>query len=419
MCPKKCNDLLRSAHTTRRELHVLRRRSTGAAVIQVEGLTKTYGERTAVRDVSFSVDRGEIVGFLGPNGAGKTTTLRMITGYLSPSAGSVSVDGIDVSEDPITARQRIGYLPEGVPLYPELRVREYLKHRAMLKRVDQVKARIDKALSLAKITDVADRIVGQLSKGYRQRVGIADALLADPPLLILDEPTSGLDPNQIRQVRDLIKSFSGEKTVFLSTHILPEVEATCDRVVIIHKGRLVGKGTPESLRGQAEGSQVITLVGRFPAGQTTRAKVSGLFQDLEGVEALRDVARLGEGVYRCVFKAAQGDGVLEAISSAAVAGGMVLRELSQSSARLEDVFADLTTAEAEAARDEGGEKAGGEDEDGEEEGVDTASDVDQPAEDSGQDHDEDDREEDDHDEDDHDEDDEDDHDEDDHDEERS
>ena len=208
-------------------------------MIQVESLSRRYGSQLAVNDVSFRVEPGEIVGFLGPNGAGKTTTLRMLTGYLAPTSGSIRIDGIDAVGNSIQARERLGYMPEGVPLYREMRVFEYLRHRAALKGVTDVAESVDRALELAGVADARRRIIGQLSKGYRQRVGLAEALIADPPLLILDEPTSGLDPNQVRQFRDLIRGFSRKKTVLLSTHILSEVEAVCDRLIVIHQGRKV------------------------------------------------------------------------------------------------------------------------------------------------------------------------------------
>lgn len=195
-------------------------------------------------EVSFRVDRGEIVGFLGPNGAGKTTTLRMLTGYLSPTSGRVRVNGVDVVEQSIEARACIGYMPEGVPLYREMRVFEYLRHRGALKKVDDVQNAVDRALELAGVADAKRRIIGQLSKGYRQRVGLAEALIADPPILILDEPTSGLDPNQVRQFRELVRNFARQKTILLSTHILSEVEAVCDRVIIVREGRKVADLAP-------------------------------------------------------------------------------------------------------------------------------------------------------------------------------
>ena len=213
-------------------------------MIEVEALSRQYGSRLAVNEVSFRVEPGEIVGFLGPNGAGKTTTLRMLTGYLAPTSGDIRIDGIDAVADSIRARERLGYMPEGVPLYREMRVFEYLRHRGALKRVPNLTAAVDRALELAGVEDVRTRIVGQLSKGYRQRVGLAEALIADPPILILDEPTSGLDPNQVRQFRELVRSFGGKKTVLLSTHILSEVEAVCDRVIIIREGEKVADLRP-------------------------------------------------------------------------------------------------------------------------------------------------------------------------------
>ena len=213
-------------------------------MIEVEGLSRRYGSRLAVNEVSFRVEPGEIVGFLGPNGAGKTTTLRMLTGYLAPTSGTIQIDGIDALKSSIQARERLGYMPEGVPLYREMRVFEYLRHRGALKAVPNVAEAVDRCLEVAGVADARTRIVGQLSKGYRQRVGLAEALIADPPILILDEPTSGLDPNQVRHFRELVRSFGGKKTVLLSTHILSEVEAVCDRVIIIREGRKVADLVP-------------------------------------------------------------------------------------------------------------------------------------------------------------------------------
>jgi ABC-2 type transport system ATP-binding protein len=213
-------------------------------MIEVEALSRRYGSRIAVDDVSFRVEPGEIVGFLGPNGAGKTTTLRMLTGYLAPTSGDIRIDGIDAVTNSIRARERIGYMPEGVPLYSEMRVYEYLRHRGALKSVANLAEAVDRSLELAGVADARTRILGQLSKGYRQRVGLAEALIADPPILILDEPTSGLDPNQVRRFRELVRGFSGKKTVLLSTHILSEVEAVCDRVIIIREGKKVADLVP-------------------------------------------------------------------------------------------------------------------------------------------------------------------------------
>ena len=221
-------------------------------MLEVEALRKSFYGTVAVDDVSFKVESGEILGFLGPNGAGKTTTMRMITGFLEPGSGKVTVDGIDAAEKPREARARIGYLPETLSLYPEMRVREYVKFRAELCGVPRrdTKARVEDALATCFVDDVAQKPIGNLSKGYRQRVGLAAALVHGPRVLVLDEPTVGLDPRQIVKVRDLIRDLRKDHTILLSTHILPEVELVCDRVVIIDRGKIVATGTPETLRQQ-------------------------------------------------------------------------------------------------------------------------------------------------------------------------
>ncbi|MCE7893748.1 MAG: ATP-binding cassette domain-containing protein, partial [Sorangiineae bacterium PRO1] len=221
-------------------------------MIEVERLTKDYGTVVAVRDVSFSVGKGEIVGFLGPNGAGKSTTMRILVGFLGATSGRVRVAGHDIVEDSQEARRAIGYMPESAPLYPEMRVREYLAFRAAVKKVARAerKRAVERAMSLAVVTEMADTVIGHLSKGYRQRVGLADALVANPPLLILDEPTAGLDPNQIREVRRLIRELGESHTILLSTHILSEVESTCDRAIVIARGRLVAEGSIDELRAR-------------------------------------------------------------------------------------------------------------------------------------------------------------------------
>jgi len=213
-------------------------------MIEALNLSKEYGAFSAVRDLSFSVSAGQVVGFLGPNGAGKTTTLRMLAGFLGPSRGTVRVLGHDVSEEPMRARRAIGYMPEAAPLYPEMRVAEYLAFRAALKLVPrrERKLAVQRAMDLSRVADMRNTVIGHLSKGYRQRVGLADALVSNPPLLILDEPTAGLDPNQIREVRELIHSLAREHTVLLSTHILSEVEAICERALVLHQGQLVAEG---------------------------------------------------------------------------------------------------------------------------------------------------------------------------------
>jgi ABC-2 type transport system ATP-binding protein len=311
-------------------------------VIEVENLTKEYGERTAVNRISFSVRKGEVIGFLGPNGAGKSTTLRMLTGYLRPTSGSIRVGGVDAVRDPIGARRFIGYLPESVPLYREMRVEEYLRYRARLKGVrrSQLSGRVDAALQLANVADVRFRIIGQLSKGYRSRVGLADAIVADPPLLVLDEPTAGLDPNQIRQVRDLIRGMAGEKTVMLSTHILPEVESTCGRVLIIDKGRLVGEGAPGALRIAEKGGQLLIVESRG-----AREELEATLSAVAGVRHVRDAQQL-ESLPAPLFRLRleiDGAAVAEAVAAALAKGGFPLRELHCEQSSLEDVFASLTT----------------------------------------------------------------------------
>ncbi len=227
-------------------------------MILVENLTKYYGEYPAVRGVSFEVPKGQVVGFLGPNGAGKSTTMRMLAGYLTPTSGKASIGGKDVFYDPIAARQRIGYMPENCPLYPEMRVGEYLKFRAGLKGLGwgTRRKRIDYVLSKCWLTDVRRQLIGTLSKGYRQRVGLADALLADPPVLILDEPTAGLDPTQIRETRKLIRELGNEHTMLLSTHILSEVEMACDSVIIIYQGAVVENGSLSAVREKHRNSNL-------------------------------------------------------------------------------------------------------------------------------------------------------------------
>ncbi|UJR80963.1 ABC transporter ATP-binding protein [Sandaracinus amylolyticus] len=313
-------------------------------MIEVEHLTKRYGPRTAVQDVSFRVEKGEIVGFLGPNGAGKSTTLRMLTGFLAPSGGAIRIDGIDALAKPIEAKKRIGYMPEACPIYPEMRVREYLRYRAELKGVAAraIKERVEISLDQASVKEAGDRIIGQLSKGTRQRVGLADALVADPPILVLDEPTAGLDPNQIRQVRDLVRGLAGKKTVLVSTHILPEVEATCDRVVIIHRGRVVREGAPDQLRQAIAGGNVLVIEARA-TGDGFRTALEGV----EGVRAIEGVETLGDGRVRARVAVDElGEGA-ERVFAAVAKAGLVLRELRpETVGSLEEVFGRLTTEEA-------------------------------------------------------------------------
>ena len=236
-----------------------------ARMIEVEHLTKDYGTVVAVRDVSFSVGKGEVVGFLGPNGAGKSTTLRIIAAFLGMTAGRVRINGFDIVEQSLEARRCIGYMPEAAPLYTEMRVGEYLRFRASLKRVPRREraAAVDRAMRLARVSEMVDTLILHLSKGYRQRVGLADALVSNPPLLILDEPTAGLDPNQIREVRKVVRELGESHTILLSTHILSEVETTCDRALVIDRGQLIAQGSIDELRALRRADSAL-LVLRDP-----------------------------------------------------------------------------------------------------------------------------------------------------------
>lgn len=321
-------------------------------MIEVERLTKDYGTVVAVRDVSFSVGKGEIVGFLGPNGAGKSTTMRILVGFLGATSGRVRIAGHDIVEDSQEARRAIGYMPESSPLYPEMRVREYLGFRAAVKKVPRAerKRAVERAMSLSVVTEMADTVIGHLSKGYRQRVGLADALVANPPLLILDEPTAGLDPNQIREVRRLIRELGQSHTILLSTHILSEVESTCDRAIVIARGRLVAEGSIDELRARrrADGAMV-TVRG-------DRARAVSLLEALPGVRRVK--ARRGDDaeLSRLTLTLAKGESdvgaVLEAAVGALCGAGLGVREAGPSRATLEDVFAELTRDEAEAEVEE-------------------------------------------------------------------
>ena len=323
-------------------------------MIKVEQLTKRFAATTAVSDISFDVRPKEVVGFLGPNGAGKSTTLKVITGFYSATSGSVLVDGHDVSRRPEAVKRAIGYLPENVPLYPEMRVHEYLRYRAALKRVpgSRRRAAVDSALERCRLGDVRTRIIGQLSKGYRQRVGLADALVGDPKLLILDEPTIGLDPNQIRQVRELIRDLGRERTVILSSHILPEVEAVCSRVLIINRGKIVGQGDPGELRaGLGKEGASITLEVRDPEGRAPE-----VLKAVEGVTGVGEPIAGEDGLAVFEVTAGAGASVRERIFDAAVGAGFKLLGMSSRTLSLEDVFVQITTSEdcdeGDAERDE-------------------------------------------------------------------
>ncbi len=308
-------------------------------MIEVQDLTRAYGELLAVDRVSFSVSEGEIVGMLGPNGAGKTTTIRMITGFLPPTAGSVRVAGQDLFSAPVEARRQIGYLPENIALYPEMRVSEYLRYRARLEGLAgaEAKARIGEAVERCLIEEVENQIIETLSKGFRQRVGLATAILHRPKVLVLDEPTVGLDPKQIIAIRELIRELARESTLLLSTHILPEVELLCDRVMIIDRGRIVAEGTPQSLHERWVGNTVVRVGLKEPS--------EGVEQALAGLAGVVSVSPATDGRARFRVECERGADPREEIFRTAVARGWVLVELSEARASLEDVFVRLTTRE--------------------------------------------------------------------------
>ena len=307
-------------------------------MIDVRNLTKRYGRHTAVSDISFQVGTGKIVGFLGPNGAGKTTTLRMLTGYLPPSSGSAQIAGHDIFRQSLKARRHIGYMPENVPLYDEMRVREYLRYRAQLKGLKGKNARqhIGEAMDLCGLTDVRRKMIKTLSKGFRQRVGLADALVHKPDLLILDEPTNGLDPNQIRSIRNLIKRLGETHTIMVSTHILSEVEMTCDHVIIIDEGKIKASGSPPELVSQMRAAGKITV--ELQADAETAA---GTLSRLEHVKKVIQEDS-GDDWSRFSVLVDSSTDTRERIANLAAQYGWPIRTLHRHKATLEDVFVELT-----------------------------------------------------------------------------
>ena len=314
-------------------------------MIEVKDLTKDYGTTRAVDGVTFDVRRGEVLGFLGPNGAGKSTTMKMLTCYLSPTAGRAKVAGHDVFDESIEVRRRIGYLPEDTPIYRDMSVREFLEFAAAMRGMplDKAEGRIREVGQRCGLGDVAGKLVGELSKGFRQRVGLAQAMLHDPDILILDEPTSGLDPNQIVEIRSLIKEIGREKTVILSTHILPEVQATCSRIVIISGGKLVADDTPERLRAREKGGRYRVVV---ESNGVAKEAIRDRLASLAGVARCELVT--GEaGSHVFAVDASASDDLRKPIFRAAVANAWTLLELARESASLEDVFRNLTTRDEE------------------------------------------------------------------------
>jgi ABC-2 type transport system ATP-binding protein len=315
-------------------------------LIEVENLTKQYGAVRAVDQISFRVDKGEILGFLGPNGAGKTTTMRILTGFLPATGGTARVAGFDVFEKSLEVRKRIGYLPENPPIYPEMSVRSYLDAVARLKQVpaDKRNARVDAAMEMAHITDKRGELIKRLSRGYKQRVGLAQALVHDPEVIILDEPTVGLDPKQIIEVRHLIKGLAGNHTIILSTHILPEVSMTCDRVVIINQGKIVAN-MPVNPAAQDRGSEIVMV--EIKPGSGGAQAVKGLFERVAGVKRVSMAAPEGTGRMQARIECEPGRDARSRIAAEVVGNGHELFELRASRVSLEDIFLQVTTQEAQ------------------------------------------------------------------------
>ena len=310
-------------------------------MIKVQNLTKRYAGFTAINNLNFEVERGEIVGFLGPNGAGKSTTMKILTGYLPATSGTAKIAGFDVFEQSLQARQHIGYLPENTPLYQDMRIGEYLRYRAQLKGVagGKLKERVGDVLEMCDLSNVERKLIGSLSKGYRQRVGLADALVSDPDLLILDEPTIGLDPNQIRQVRELVKNLANKRTVLISTHILPEVEIMCSRVIVIHKGKIRASDTAENLLRAHRVAGALRIEANVH-GDDARLRLSQ-------VAGVKDVTEEADGDYttfqlKLETNAEPSDEVLRLASERRWS----VRELVRRRATLEDVFVELTHADS-------------------------------------------------------------------------
>lgn len=303
-------------------------------MIKVEGLTKLYGERAAISNLNFEVKPGEVVGFLGPNGAGKTTTMKVLTGFMAPSSGLVEIGGVDIFAEPLKAKSKIGYLPEKPPLYLDMKVKSYLEFVAGLRGVskENMDSYVDEAMESLDLKEVSHRIVGNLSKGFRQRVGIAQAIVSKPELLILDEPTVGLDPNQVAHFRNLINELKGKHTIILSTHILPEVQASCERVVIINEGKIVATDSLETLSQKTTGGvRRVKIKVQRVKNQFTKV--------LEDLEFVKMSSFAGQSMH---IDISGGDEALEELSSRVVESGMGLLAMEVSSGKLEDVFIELT-----------------------------------------------------------------------------
>lgn len=309
-------------------------------MIQIKDLTKDYGQRRAIDQLTFSVNKGDVVGFLGPNGAGKSTTMKIITGFMAPSSGAASVAGFDVFENPLEVKKRIGYLPETPPVYGDMYVRDYLRYVAALKQVPKgaIEASVNMAIEKTNLGDVQKRLIQHLSKGFRQRVGIAQAIVSNPEVLIMDEPTVGLDPKQVAEIRDLIKALKGQHTIILSTHILPEVEATCEKVIIINKGRIVAEDSIANLETMEKGQTRLHV--------RLKKDVSDMKQTLSGLKQVLGV-NPGMNAKEWSIDLAGGEEAVESVSSLLVTQGYGLLELSPAKKDLEDVFLKLTYGQSE------------------------------------------------------------------------
>jgi len=321
-------------------------------MISVSELTKKYARNTAVDHISFEVEKGQIVGFLGPNGAGKTTTMRMLTCFLPPSSGTATVAGFDVLEKPLEVKRRIGYLPEAPPLYQEMRTAEYLTFVGKLKGLSgtELRQRVDTVCERCAIADVKNKLLGKLSKGYRQRVGLAQAIIHNPEVLILDEPTAGLDPKQINETRELIRSLAGDHTIILSTHILPEVEQTCQQVIIINKGKLVATDSVNNLQSRARGVEsVLVEVG----SRKSELTVGAVQERLEKVAGVSRVSFKEKRAHGSTFEVENSEGSLVRadLARAVVEAGWDLNELRPASVSLEEIFLQLTREQAETGED--------------------------------------------------------------------
>ena len=304
-------------------------------MIEVQNLTKSYGDHVAIDALNFSVQKGEVVGFLGPNGAGKSTTMKIITGFMAPTSGTASIAGFDVFENPIEVKRRIGYLPETPPVYLDMYVEEYLRYVANLKGVpkDKINKNIQYAMEKTNIGSISKRLIHNISKGYRQRVGIAQALVSDPEVLILDEPTVGLDPKQVSEVRDLIRELRGQHTIILSTHVLPEVQAICERIIIINRGKIVAQDTLENLSHTSAGGRKVTVRVRRSTVDTAKA-----LSALAGVSAVQPGR--GNGEWQLVTQA--NEDIIDTIARFVIEKNLGLLEISSAKADLEDIFLKLT-----------------------------------------------------------------------------